>query len=242
VVVTQEDRGEKTVYLKGAPLETLEVCDRILSRGEVKPLDQTSRKEISAANDAMASRGLRVLGLAYREDSDLKERSTYGIADVERQLVFLGLVAISDPVRPEVSDAIKACHAAGIRVIMITGDYALTAASIGREIGLGDGRPPKYFSGTEVSEMNDERLRAILKEEEIIFARVAPEHKLRIVALLKEMGERGGGSDWRRSQRRPGIEESRHRDRHGREGPRRREGGGAHDPRGRQLQLHRRGH
>jgi magnesium-transporting ATPase (P-type) len=189
VVVRLEGRGETTAYLKGAPLETLAVCDRVLSRGEVRPLDQASRDEIIAANDALASRGLRVLALASRDDPFLQEGSGYGIAEVERQLIFLGLAAISDPVRPEVPEAVRACHAAGIRVIMITGDYALTAVAIGREIGLGNGLSLDVFSGTQVSAMADDRLRSLLARGETIFARVAPEHKLRIVSLLKEMGE-----------------------------------------------------
>jgi magnesium-transporting ATPase (P-type) len=104
-------------------------------------------------------------------------------------LVYLGLVALSDPVRPEVPAAIHACHTAGIRVIMITGDYALTAASIAERIGIGHGAPLKALTGSEISEMDDARLRNILVQGETIFARVAPEHKLRIVAILKDMGE-----------------------------------------------------
>jgi magnesium-transporting ATPase (P-type) len=108
---------------------------------------------------------------------------------MEAHLIYLGLVALSDPVRPEVPPAIRACHSAGIRVIVITGDYALTAASIGRRIGLGQGSAVRAFTGADISEMDDGELRAILKEGETIFARVAPEHKLRVVSLLKEMGE-----------------------------------------------------
>jgi len=99
------------------------------------------------------------------------------------------LVALSDPVRLEVPAAIHACHTAGIRVIIVTGDYALTAASIAQQIGLGHRSPLKVFTGAEISEMDDARLGGILKQGETIFARVAPEHKLRVVSLLKETGE-----------------------------------------------------
>ena len=136
----------------------------------------------------MAKRGLRVLAFAYRDGAELNG-APYTTPDIETQLVFLGLVALSDPVRPEVPAAIHACHTAGIRVIMITGDYALTAASIGEQIGLGQTAKPRTFTGVEVSEMDDQQLRAILAEGETIFARVAPEHKLRVVSLLKQMGE-----------------------------------------------------
>ena len=145
-------------------------------------------QRILRENDAMASRGLRVLAFAYRDGSELNGEP-FTSRTSKTHLVYLGLVALSDPVRPEVPPAIHACHTAGIRVIMVTGDYALTAASIGRQIGLGQNEPLKTFTGAEVSEMNDDQLRAILAQGETIFARVAPEHKLRIVAQLKQMGE-----------------------------------------------------
>ncbi|HXG52692.1 MAG TPA: HAD-IC family P-type ATPase [candidate division Zixibacteria bacterium] len=188
VVVRPHHRGEPVVYVKGAPLETLERCDRISWNGEVRPLTEADRGRILEENDTMANRGLRVLAFAYREASELAGAS-YESAEVETRLVFLGLVGLSDPVRPEVPAAIRACHTAGIRVIMITGDYALTAASIARQIGLGGERSPPSYTGAEISEMDDARLRAILEKGEAIFARVAPEHKLRIVSTLKQMGE-----------------------------------------------------
>ena len=189
VVIKIEGQNRKTVYVKGAPLETLQRCDRIFRDGEVRSLQEPDRKRIVEENDAMASRGLRVLALAYRDDPELQEESGYAVDEIERRLVFLGLAAMSDPIRPEVPEAIRACHTAGIRVIMITGDYPLTAASIGRQIGLGAGSPLKITTGAELSELSEEKLRAILAEGESIFARVAPEHKLRVVSLLKEMGE-----------------------------------------------------
>jgi len=188
VIVKTDRESAATVYVKGAPLETLECCDRILIADSVRALTEEDRKQIAAQNDAMANRGLRVLAFAYRDDAEL-DGSRYSANDIESRLIFLGLVALSDPIRPEVPEAIHACHTAGIRVIMITGDYALTAASIGQQIGLGRGSPLKAFTGAEISEMDDERLRGILEKGEIIFARVAPEHKLRIVSLLKTMGE-----------------------------------------------------
>jgi sodium/potassium-transporting ATPase subunit alpha len=189
VVVQPEGGREKIAYAKGAPLETLERCEFVFTKGETRRLEDEERRKIQAENDRMASRGLRVLALAYRDDAELQQRSEYGAAEIEHRLVFLGFAAMSDPIRAEVSPAIRACHAAGIRIVMITGDYALTAASIGRQIGLGDGAPLASHSGAEISEMSDEKLRAILAEGETIFARVAPEHKLRIVSLLRDMGE-----------------------------------------------------
>lgn len=188
-VAVKHDRGdEPIVYVKGAPLETLERCDRILEKTEVRPLTEPERHRIRRENDSMASRGLRVLAFAYRDGPELQGTS-YNSTEIEDHLIFLGLAALSDPLRPEVPAAIRVCHTAGIRVIMITGDYALTAASIGKQIGLGEGSPLQAFTGAEVSEMDDDKLRNILAQGETIFARVAPEHKLRIVSLLKAMGE-----------------------------------------------------
>ena len=188
VIVKRNQREEPMVYVKGAPLETLERCDRILWANEVRLLTDNDRRGIKQENDSMASRGLRVLAFAYRDGEEL-QGAPYSSERIEDHLIFLGLAALSDPVRPEVPEAIRACHTAGIRVIMITGDYALTAASIGQQIGLGHSSPLQAFTGAQVSEMDDDKLRSILAQGETIFARVAPEHKLRIVSLLKAMGE-----------------------------------------------------
>ena len=188
VVVKLSGQTQPIAYAKGAPLETLQRCDRILFGDNVRPLTETDRRRIMEDNDAMARRGLRVLALAYRDETESLQ-PPYANEEVESHLIFLGLTGMSDPVRPEVPEAIRACHSAGIRIIIITGDYALTAASIGRQIGLGEGQTLKIFSGSEMSEMDDEKLQEILAQGETIFARVAPEHKLRIVSLLKQLGE-----------------------------------------------------
>jgi sodium/potassium-transporting ATPase subunit alpha len=188
VVVRPYRQKDATIYVKGAPVETLAQCDRIHWRDEIRPLNDIDRKRILDENDAMASRGLRVLAFAYRDGAELNG-APFDSSNIETNLVYLGLAALSDPLRPEVAPAIHACHTAGIRVIMVTGDYALTAASIGQQIGLGQDAPLQTFTGAEVSEMDDQHLRGILAKGESIFARVAPEHKLRIVAQLKQMGE-----------------------------------------------------
>jgi len=188
VVVRPYRQPDATIYVKGAPIETLQQCNRLHWRDEVRPLSELDRQRILKENDIMAERGLRVLAFAYRDGAEL-EGSPYATSEIEKDLVFLGLVALSDPVRPEVPAAIHACHTAGIRIIMVTGDYALTAASIGRQIGLGGTAPLPVYTGTAIAEMDDAKLRDILATGEIIFARVAPEHKLRVVSLLKQMGE-----------------------------------------------------
>ncbi len=188
VVVKRSPYDHPTVYVKGAPLETLQRCDHILIGEQTRPMTDDERQRIIRDNDSMARRGLRVLAFAYREGKDLQP-SAFAADEIENHLIFLGLTALSDPVRPEVPPAIHACHTAGIRVIMVTGDYALTAASIGKQIGIGQTSSLQIFTGAEISEMNDDRLRDILACGETIFARVAPEHKLRIVSILKTMGE-----------------------------------------------------
>jgi sodium/potassium-transporting ATPase subunit alpha len=188
VVVKPYQQDQSVIYVKGAPVETLERCDRLCWNGESRPLTAAHRRRILEENDAMASRGLRLLAFAYRDAAELNG-APYTTAEIETRLVFLGLIALSDPVRPEVPASIHACHTAGIRVVMITGDYALTAAYIGRQIGLGQSATLRVFTGTEVSNMDDGRLKSVLAKGETIFARVAPEHKLRIVSLLKSTGE-----------------------------------------------------
>ncbi len=176
---------QKLTFVKGAPKEVLALCTQINRDGQVCPLDDTLRAQILAANDEYARKGLRVLAAAQRV---LPESLTeYSVETVERDLTFLGLVAMMDPPRPEVSSAIEKCHRAGIRVIMLTGDYGLTAESIAQRIGILRSRQPRVITGADLTAMDDATLRHALKDE-VIFARVAPEHKLRVVATLQSMG------------------------------------------------------
>jgi len=184
VVAELEGRPGRFLFAKGAPLEILERSDRILYRGSAIPLDDSHRARLKGEVDALAGRGLRILGLAYREVAESGEAPPSG----ETELVFLGLTAMSDPVRPAVKDAIQSCHRAGIRVLMLTGDYPVTAAVIARQIGIGDAGS-RVVTGAEISEIDDASLEKILAEGEPLFARVSPEHKLRIVSILKSMGE-----------------------------------------------------
>lgn len=178
--------GAPVAYVKGAPKETLSLCSRILLDGKVVPLTDRLREEILSANDSQAKEGLRVLGVTYRP---LEISEGFTVENTEKDLIFLGLVGMMDPPRPEVPKAIDLCHRAGIRVIMITGDYGLTALSIARKIGLTRTQNPRVITGPELTEMDEEALKKILNEEEVIFARVSPEHKMRVVTALKEAGE-----------------------------------------------------
>lgn len=175
------------VFTKGAPKETLSVCNYILRDDGVKRLEQSDIDDIVKQNDKFAESGLRVLAMAYKKiDNEIKD---YSVENVENDLVFVGLVAMMDPPRPEVELAVKQAHKAGIKIIMITGDYGLTAESIARRIGIVKGPKPRIITGNELDKMSDEDLKKELKNKEIIFARVAPEHKMKVVAALKDMGE-----------------------------------------------------
>ena len=172
-------------YVKGAPKEVLALCTRLLLHGQVCPLEETHRTQAMAANDAAARRGLRVLAVAQRVlPADL---TTYTPETIEADLTFLGLLAMHDPPRPEVTDAVEHCHRAGIRIIMITGDYGLTAESIARRIGIIRGPQPRLLTGPDLVAMDDEALKAALQDE-VICARMTPEHKLRVVTALRALG------------------------------------------------------
>ncbi len=183
---------QRIAYIKGAPKEVMELCNWIRVNGEVQPITQNHRKQIMEANDGYARNGLRVLAVSYRllkkEDNIPTAMSEYTPEIIEQNMVFVGLVVMADPPRPEVAAAVAECRKAGIRVIMITGDYGLTAESIAKRIGIVKGANPRVVSGLELEKLSDETLKQYLKGE-IIFARVAPEQKLRVVTALQEMGE-----------------------------------------------------
>jgi magnesium-transporting ATPase (P-type) len=172
-------------YVKGAPKEVLALCTRILLHGQVDPLEDTYRTQIMAANDAAARRGLRVLAVAQRTLP--AGVTTYTPETIEADLTFVGLMAMLDPPRPEVAEAVAKCHCAGIRIIMITGDYGLTAESIARRIGIIRGPQPRLLTGPDLVAMDDEALKTALQDE-VICARMTPEQKLRIVTALRALG------------------------------------------------------
>jgi magnesium-transporting ATPase (P-type) len=173
--------------VKGAPMEVLNLCTRTWEPGGVRDITEQDKAKIADMNDRYATQALRVLGFAYRELE--QEQKHYEIDELEKDLTFVGLAAMMDPPRPEVEQAIVECRTAGIRVIMITGDYGVTAESIARRIGLVRGRRVRVVTGPDIEEMSDEALGAALDEPEVLFARVAPEHKMRIALVLKSRGE-----------------------------------------------------
>ena len=167
------------LYCKGAPEAVLSLCDRTVIDGQTRFLDAAECQRIAAAQDSMAERGLRVLALASKR-LDL----VFHHDELEHSLIFLGLVGLEDPPRPEVPEAIRKCRQAGIRVIMVTGDHPRTATAIGREIGLIGSECPRVVTGDQLRRLSVISLQLALDDEEIIFARVAADQKMRIVEAL----------------------------------------------------------
>ncbi|MBI3343770.1 MAG: cation-transporting P-type ATPase [Gammaproteobacteria bacterium] len=171
------------LYCKGAPEAVLPLCRRILIDGEMRPFAPESRERVLAAHEAMAEQGLRVLAFAHRALAPGWDRER-----LEQDLVFTGLAGLEDPPRPEVPEAIGKCRAAGIKVIMVTGDHPRTAAAIAREIGLVRSENAVVVTGERLKRLSDTELQLALDAQEIIFARSSADQKLRIVEALKRKG------------------------------------------------------
>ncbi|UZN23284.1 calcium-translocating P-type ATPase, PMCA-type [bacterium 3DAC] len=175
--------GKYYAMSKGAVESILAVSSYIQVGEEVRPITEEDRKKIIETANSMASQALRVLAFAYKEMAEPDEDTA------EKDLIFVGLVGMIDPPRPEVPGAIKMCKTAGIKVAMVTGDNPITAMAIAKEIGLvEDHEEGTYITGAELERMTDEELRKIVKDTKV-FARVSPEHKLRIVKALKYHNE-----------------------------------------------------
>ncbi|NLT25201.1 MAG: cation-translocating P-type ATPase [Microbacteriaceae bacterium] len=178
------DQGHGVVVTKGAPEVVLQRCTRIRRPEGTAPLTADDREVIAAQVDALSRRAYRTLAVAARwagaDDLEADDEA------LERDLVWLGVVGIVDPPRTEAAEAVADAHAAGIRVVMITGDHPTTAARIAADLGIvaGDGEAARAVSGRELDGLDDAGFAAAVREHSV-FARVAPEHKLRIVAALK---------------------------------------------------------
>lgn len=175
--------------MKGAPGSVLAMSRFIYRNGKAERMTEEDRKKILSVNEEFSKQALRVLAIAYRPlESDGRD---YVMEEVEKDVIFLGLVGMIDPPREGVSEAILQCHEAGIRTFIMTGDHAITAQAIGMEIGLSDpDHPAPVFTGKELKAMDDAALTSVMaKENSIIFSRVDPEDKLRIVDLLESNGE-----------------------------------------------------
>ena len=177
--------GKIIQYTKGAPDELLRRCTKIITENGIEPLTDRKRAEILAQNKEMADKALRVLAAACRmHDSEPAE---YTSEALERDLIFVGLCGMIDPVRPEVLDAIKACKTAGIRPIMITGDHKDTAVAIALELGIITD-PSQAITGAELDSLSDEEFERAV-DYYSVYARVQPEHKVKIVSAWKKRGK-----------------------------------------------------
>jgi Ca2+-transporting ATPase len=182
--VHQTQEGELLAFMKGAPEVVLERSTHILQNGEEKQLTEAKKREILEINEKLAGDALRVLGLAYGKlPGTLKEFDE----TIENGLVFVGLQGMIDPPRDEAIEANKKCEQAGIKTVMITGDHKLTATAVAKEIGMMK-ENSLVLTGAELDKMNDEEFEKTA-ESVAVYARVSPEHKLRIVKALKKKGQ-----------------------------------------------------
>jgi P-type Ca2+ transporter type 2C len=179
--------GDLCVSVKGAPQEILELSTKIILDNKVVELTLSKKLEIVAKLNSFAEDGLRVLSMAYRP-FETKEFSEVSVEKLETDLIFIGITGMYDPPRPEVKNAVAVCRKAGIRVVMITGDYQVTALSIAKQVGIVSSDNPEVITGTELAGLTDEQLKDKLTQKEVIFARVNPEHKLRVVNAFQELG------------------------------------------------------
>lgn len=180
---------ERQVLVKGAPDQILDQCTHWTDGENVHPLNATKREKIQSHYERMAGNALRVLAFARRDvksGENLKNEK-----EAESHLVFQGLVGMIDPPRDEVRQAVRQCHTAGIRVIVITGDFGVTAEAIARELGIVKGSKVRVLTGTQTQQITDKELSKMLKDrsQSLIFARSLPAQKMRIVQLLQKQGE-----------------------------------------------------
>jgi Ca2+-transporting ATPase len=176
--------GDSVAYMKGAPDVVLGLCDRVLEDGVRRPLTDERRRNILEENESLAANALRVLGVAFRPIETVPDNPQPDSCETE--FTFVGLLGMIDPARPEVARAIATARHASIETVMITGDYLNTAVAIGKEIGLlGDG--DQTLTGAQLDQMDDDAFENIV-EDVALYARVSPQHKVKIVEALKAKG------------------------------------------------------
>ena len=180
-MITTHEAGQQNIaYMKGAPEVVFSHCAHALHQGKIVEFSPTARQQALESYELLAARGERVLALAFK--------ATNAVEASEEDFIYLGLIGMLDPPRPEIADAIGKCRTAGIRVFMITGDYHVTAESIARQVGLytGDGQ---VIAGGQLQAMSEAALSKLLDSRELIFSRATPLQKLQIVQALQKKGE-----------------------------------------------------
>ncbi|MEM1539864.1 MAG: cation-translocating P-type ATPase [Candidatus Bathyarchaeia archaeon] len=188
--VHKSSNGNLRAYVKGAPEIVLERCTHVLTNGKIAVLTEKKRQSILETNEKMAKDALRVLGVAFKELGHVNPEKL-DAEELESGLIFIGLLGMIDPPREEAKQAVKKCEEAGIKTIMITGDHKLTAVAVAKELGIlktSEGNDnDTVLTGAELDVLSDEKFEKIA-EKVVVYARVSPEHKLRIVKALKKNG------------------------------------------------------
>ncbi|GFZ30942.1 calcium-translocating P-type ATPase, PMCA-type [Clostridium zeae] len=178
--VIMKENGKEICYVKGAPERLLEKCNYIYEDGKVKPLTYQRKRQIGTFVDSMSNRALRCIGAAYKDTNIQRDDS------LESNLIFLGIAGIIDPPRLEVKDAVLRCRLAGIKPVMITGDHQNTAFAIAKDLNICS-TPDQVITGEDIEKMSDKELYEKVQKIRV-FARVSPNHKLRIVKAFKKNG------------------------------------------------------
>ncbi|NWF86214.1 cation-transporting P-type ATPase [Candidatus Bathyarchaeota archaeon] len=178
--------GKILAYTKGAPRSILSICSKIIVDGKIEELTRENLHSIERKIREFANEGLRVIAVAYKE---LPENEPLKGKNVEQNMIFVGLAAMKDPPRPEVKKAVEQAKQAGIKIVIITGDYGPTAQAIAEEVGIVDSGKSRIIRGVDLEAISDEAIVEEVKKQNVIFARVSPEQKLWIVRVLKQHGE-----------------------------------------------------
>jgi magnesium-transporting ATPase (P-type) len=178
--------GKLSAYSKGAPRSILSICNKIVVNDKVEDLTEEHLQTVEAKIHEFASEGLRVIAIAY---ADLPIETPLQAKNVEQNMTLVGLAAMKDPPRPEVKRAVELAKQAGIKIVIITGDYGPTAQAIAAEVGIVEAKDCRVIRGVDLESLSDQAIMEEVKKSNVIFARVSPEQKLRIVKTLKQNGE-----------------------------------------------------
>jgi calcium-translocating P-type ATPase len=187
MMTTIHKNGDRVfVYTKGAPRNILSICDKIIVNNHIENLAGKNLQSVEARIHEFANEGLRVIAMSYKE---IKENHGINGKKVETKMIFVGLAAMEDPPRPEVQEAVRMAKQAGIKTVIITGDYGPTAQAIATEVGIVDSAKCRIVRGIDLETKSDQEIVEEVRKGNVIFARVSPEQKLRIVTVLKKNGE-----------------------------------------------------
>ncbi|MFH1822233.1 MAG: HAD-IC family P-type ATPase [Patescibacteria group bacterium] len=190
MITLHKKKGNYILYEKGAPEKLLDKSTTYYHHGKVRKLEKVNREKLIASYEKLSNKGLRIIGVAKREFNpelwpDSQKEKDW--SNIDKDLTFIGFIALKDPLRPEAKETISICRQAGIRPIIITGDHKLTARAIALEVGM-NVKAENIITGEMLDKMDDKKIKELVKKIEI-YARVSPHHKLRIIKALQERGE-----------------------------------------------------